>query len=157
MQLSCLLVRQPYATLIMYGKKRWEFRSYEVKKRGLIGIAASPSSILPSESNNLNCISNLMPKGCLLGTANLRTCFYITSKELVKAIGNEVKLMIHDKIVTTLDSPIGEPIEDVNHVINNKEWASWVWELNDINPIEKKIPIAKTSKSTWVEIDYDER
>lgn len=31
--IDCLIVRQPFASLIAYGMKRWEFRTYNCKKR----------------------------------------------------------------------------------------------------------------------------
>jgi len=152
--LSCLLVQQPYASLIAFGRKRWEFRSYEVKKRGTIGIAASPSSLLGTQSPSLNRVSHLFPRGVLLATGKLVNCFYATGSDLKKAKTQPVTLNIHGQEVTTLDSPIGEPQEDVEAAANSSSWESFVWELEDVKPVPKPIPIEKKSRSTWVSVDF---
>lgn len=152
--LSCLLVQQPYASLIAFGRKRWEFRSYEIKKRGTIGIAASPSSVLSTLSPSLNQVSHLFPRGVLLATAKIVNCFYATSGDLKKAMNQPVTLNIHGQEVTTLDLPIGEPQDDVNAAANSSNWESFVWELEDVKPLPNLIPIEKKSRSTWVSVDF---
>lgn len=151
--LNCLLVQQPYASLIVFGKKRWEFRSYETKKKGTIGIAASPSSVITTKSATLNAVSHLFPRGVLLGVANLANCFYVTSSDLMKAMTEPLKVSLHGHEVTTLDSPIGEPKEDVEYAAKSKYWESYAWELQDIKPLSRHIGIVKESRSTWVSVD----
>lgn len=151
--LSCLLVQQPYASLIVFGKKRWEFRSYETKKSGRIGIAASPSSVLPTRSTSLNAVSHFFPRGVLLGTAKLVNCFYVSGADLRKAMTEPVTVNIHGHEVVTLDSPIGEPREDVEKAVGSKCWESYAWELDDIKPLSKPIGIVKESRSTWVSVN----
>ena len=152
--LSCLLIQQPYASLIAFGRKRWEFRSYEIKKRGTIGIAASPSSVLSTLSPSLNQVSHLFPRGSLLATAKVVNCFYATGADLKKVMTASVTLSIHGQEVTTLDSPIGEPEEDVEAAANSSTWESFVWELEDVNPVPSPIPVEKKSRSTWVSVDF---
>jgi hypothetical protein len=151
--LDCLLVQQPYASLIAFGKKRWEFRSYETKKRGLIGIAASPSSVLMTRDRLLNSVSNSFPRGILLATANIVNCFYVTGTDLKKAMTEPVKVSVHGHDIYTLDSPIGEPLEDVALAVDSNYWESFVWELAGIKPAENQIMIEKKSRSTWVTIE----
>lgn len=151
--LNCLLIQQPYASLIVFGKKRWEFRSYETRKRGRIGIAASPSSVLTTKSKSLNTVSHLFPRGVLLGTANLVNCFYVTASDLKKAMTNPVAINIHGHEVLTLDSPIGEPMEDVEEAVSSNYWESYVWRLEDIKPLSNPISIVRKSRSTWVLVD----
>src|SRR2546425_522823 len=62
-KLDCLIVQQPYASLIASGFKRWEFRGYETKKTGEIGIAASNSQPLQTKNLELNRIRYLLPTG----------------------------------------------------------------------------------------------
>jgi hypothetical protein len=154
--LDCLLVQQPYASLIAFGKKCWEFRSYETKKRGLIGIAASPSSVLLTRSSSLNSVSHLFPRGVLLATANIVNCFYVTGADLKKAMKEPIKINLHGHEISTLDSPIGEPLEDVRFAAESDSWESFVWELSEIRPINTQIPVIKESRSTWVKINYHE-
>lgn len=154
--LRCLLVQQPYASLIAFGRKRWEFRSYETEKRGTIGIAASPSSVLSTLSSSMNSVSHLFPRGVLLATAKLVNCFYITGTDLKKAMTEPVALNVHGQEITTLDSPIGEPREDVEAAANSSSWESFVWELEDVKPVPITILIEKKSRSTWVSVDFEE-
>jgi hypothetical protein len=155
--LSCLLVQQPYASLIAFGKKRWEFRSYETKKRGLIGIAASPSSVLLTQNRSLNSVSHLFPRGVLLATANIVNCFYATGADLKKAMTEPINLTVHGHDISTLDSPIGEPLEDVVLASNSDSWESYVWELADVKPVANQIPVEKKSRSTWVIVELEDR
>ena len=154
--LRCLLVQQPYASLIAFGRKRWEFRSYETEKRGTIGIAASPSSVLSTLSPSINSVSHLFPRGVLLATAKLVNCFYITGSDLKKAMTEPVALNVHGQEITTLDSPIGEPGEDVEAAVNSSNWESFVWELEDVKPVPSTILLEKKSRSTWVSVDFEE-
>jgi len=151
--LSCLLVQQPYASLIAFGRKRWEFRSYEIKRRGLIGIAASPSSVFPTMSPELNKISDTFPRGVVLATAELVNCFFVTANDLKKHMNPLVNVSLHGREITTLDSPIGEPENDVRAAANDTSWQSFVWELENIKPLKTPIPIVKSSKSTWVRVE----
>jgi len=57
----CLIVRQPYASLIAYGCKKWEFRSYNSTKRGTIAIASSRGTALKTASNELNAVAKHFP------------------------------------------------------------------------------------------------
>lgn len=155
--LDCLLVQQPYASLIAFGKKRWEFRSYETKKRGVIGISASPSSILLTHNRSLNSASNLFPRGVLLATANIVNCFYATGADLKKAMTELIKINVHGHEIYTLDSPIGEPLEDVQLAADSDSWESYVWELNEVKPVITQIPVIKKFRSTWVKVDYKDR
>ena len=154
--LSCLLVQQPYASLIAFGRKRWEFRSYETKKRGRIGVAASPSSALDTMSPSLNRVSHLFPRGMFLGTAELVNCFYVTGADLKRVMTEPVALKIHGHEIATLDSPIGEPKEDVDSASNSDSWESFVWQLEEVKPVSNPVHIVKNSRSTWALVDFDE-
>jgi len=155
--LNCLLVQQPYASLIVFGQKRWEFRSYEVKRRGTIGIAASPSSVLSTRDAELNKVSQILPRGVVLGTAELVNCFYAIGRDLEKYAQQTVRVSLHGKDVVTLGAPIGEPQADVSEAIKNPNWSSFVWEFENIKPLEVPISIVKSSMSTWVRIDLNSR
>jgi len=150
--LDCLLVQQPYASLIAFGRKRWEFRSYSVKRRGLIGIAASPSSVLPTKDPELNRVSQSFARGVMLARAHLVDCFFVTSIDLKKQIRSRVKVSLHGHDIVTLDAPIGEPEADVREASNSPSWASYVWQFEDVEPLNIPIPIVKSSRSTWTRV-----
>src|SRR5437764_490987 len=93
--MQCLIVRQPYASLIAFGKKRWEFRNREIKKRGLVGIAASPNEPYRTWSDELNRVAPLFPRGVVLATAEMITSFYITGQDLKAVLTEPIEVMLH--------------------------------------------------------------
>lgn len=151
-KIECLIVRQPYASLISFGKKRWEFRRYDTKKRGRIGIAAAAGEPWYTLTLSLNKLSNLMPRGVVLATAELINTFYITNRELKEIQCGTVKINLQGKEIITLDEPIGEPPKDVEIARNNERWESFVWVLNNVEQLQKPIPFKGKSGSTWVEV-----
>lgn len=153
MILDCLIVQQPYASLIAYGKKRWEFRNYDTKKTGLIGIAASPSQNLPTLNHKLNAAAINFPKGVVLATAELATSFFATSSDLEAVLTEPIKLTIHNHEFLLFDEPIGEPIEDVKGAISKKNWKSNAWLLENVKPLSKPIPFERRGQSTWIKVD----
>ena len=151
--LDCLIIQQPYASLIAYGKKRWEFRNYDTKKSGLIGIAASPSKNLSTLNPNLNVAAIHFPKGVVLATAELETSFFVTSSDLELVYTDPVKLSIHNNEFLLCDGPLGEPVEDIQHAINTKNWKSNAWLLENIKPLDNPITFTRQGPSTWVKVD----
>jgi hypothetical protein len=148
-QLECLIVRQPYASLIASGYKRWEFRSYDTKKDGTIGIAASNTDPLRTKNNDLNRIIHLLPRGVVLATAKLATSFFVTSEDLKQFIGEPKKVVLSGNEIMTLGEPLGEPIEDVTAAVKNTQWQSFCWLLEDVKPLSKSIPFERDSQSTF--------
>lgn len=148
------MIRQPYASLVAYGKKRWEFRSYEVKKRGTIGIASSPNPPYSTKNNALNVAATNFPRGLLLATAELVNCFYVTATDLQKAMTKPIELQLHGHRVLTLDSPIGEPEEDVESAANSTMWESYAWEIEKVQPLTTQVAVSTQSRSTWAYVDY---
>jgi hypothetical protein len=96
-KLSCLIVRQPYASLIAFGKKRWEFRSYNTERRGAMGIAASHGRPWITACPDLNEILHLMPRGVVLATCELKSSFLVTSKDLENSKDNQLKQIFMGK------------------------------------------------------------
>lgn len=150
--MTCLLVRQPYASLLAYGRKRWEFRSYDVKKRGQIAIAASPSEPLRTHNDKLNSILHLLPRGRVLALANLTASFYVTRSDLEKNLTPPVTVDIHGHDILTADEPLGEPVEDIQNAIGNREWESFAWLIEQVRIVEKLVPISRVAASTWTKV-----
>lgn len=153
MLLDCLIVQQPYASLIAFGKKRWELRSYETKKEGLIGIAASPSHDMRTRNAQLNYISPSFPKGVVLATAELITSFYVTSEDLKVSITEPVKTTIHGHELFLHGEPLGEPVEDVQHAIDDKKWNSYAWLLENVKPLKEYVKFERTGMSPWIQVE----
>ena len=152
--LNCLLIRQPYASLIAFGRKRWEFRSYYVQKRGTIGIAASPNPPYSTKSIPMNSASLDFPRGYLLATAELVNCIFVTASDLRRAMTAPIELELHGHKVTTLDSPVGEPEEDVRSAANSPSWESYAWEFENVHPLDSQILVTSRTRSTWTSVNY---
>jgi hypothetical protein len=155
-RLDCLIIQQPYASLIAFGKKRWEFRSYDCKKREKIGIAASTAPALRTFSSELNRIAGLLPRGVVLAIADLTNSFFVTVSDLKRNLKADVKVNLHSYEITTIDQPIGEPREDVERAIRSLTWESYVWDIENVRALKTPIPFFRKSRSTWVKVDIPE-
>lgn len=151
--LQCLVVAQPYASLIANGYKRWEFRSYDSKRTGKIGIAASGAEPWPTKNVDLNKISYLLPRGVVIATAELVTSFFVTSEDLKKKITMPVQVELHGVHIATCGEPIGEPLEDVNAAIADRNWRSFAWFLEKVKPLDPPVPFERNGRSTWITVD----
>lgn len=69
MQVKCLSIRQPYASLILSGQKPLEFRSWPTNYRGPLFIA---SAMTPERDEPF--FSPDLPRGVILGCADLIDC-----------------------------------------------------------------------------------
>lgn len=71
-----LTVKQPWATLIVEGIKKYEFRSWKTKYRGEVlihaGLSEEKEEIKKFESLNLN-----FPKGKIIGIVNIVDCLLL--------------------------------------------------------------------------------
>jgi hypothetical protein len=153
-KIDCLIVRQPYASLIAYGSKRWEFRTYNCEKRDIICIASSRNNPLKTGDPFLNSVSNSFPRGFVLAFGILVDSFLVTSKDLKKAFRGEETLTIHGHKITTASKPIGEPIADILQAISDKNWKMYAWVFRDITPLKTIVPLKNTNGgSTWTKVE----
>ena len=145
----CLLVRQPYASLIAYGLKRAEFRKYPTKIRGPIGIAASKGASLKTQTESLNGVSNSWPRGVVLAKATLvRTEFWDITR-LRECIKPQREISVHNTKISIYDSPLGEPVEDVDAAIKTYSWQSWAWILDNVVALDHPVQYSHSGRSTW--------
>ena len=85
--MKVLTIKQPWATLIMQGDKKFEFRSWQTKYRGELLIHAGKSIDKVAMERLKKYIPNEIPTGVILGKVNLVDCIKITpevKKELLK-------------------------------------------------------------------------
>ena len=77
--MKVISIKQPWASLIINGYKKYEFRTWKTKYRGEILIHASKSFdkklIEYFSEYNLD-----YPTGCIIGKVNLNNCIPITEK-----------------------------------------------------------------------------
>lgn len=151
--LDCLIIRQPFASLIVFGVKRWEFRSYASDKRGTIAIAASKAPPLRTSDAKLNQAAiNRFPRGVVLGTARVMGSHLITSKELQTRFRCCQQVTIHGLEFLVASEPLGEPPDDIRMALSRKGWRSFVWELDNVKPLAAPIEYLPAHGSTWTKV-----
>src|SRR5712691_11082315 len=73
-RLRALSIRQPYAELIMLGKKKIEYRSKPTKIRGLVYVYASMTPGHIGDFERLQLKPGDLPTGVLIGTVEVVGC-----------------------------------------------------------------------------------
>ena len=77
--MKALTIKEPWATLIIDGYKKYEFRSWKTKYRGKIlihaGMSLEKDMLKKFENYNLEC-----SKGQIIGEANLTDCILVDEK-----------------------------------------------------------------------------
>lgn len=125
--MKVLTIKQPYASLIAHGFKKYEFRTWKTKYRGELYIHAGKSTV--KEKMKLLSDYNLeYPNGYIIAKVNLVDCILVDEKM------NEELKKENDKVYT--------------HNYTN----SYAWVLKDVEIL--KNPIKVNGKlSIW---NYDE-
>lgn len=82
--MKVLTIKQPWATLIMQGYKRFEFRSWQTKYRGQLLIHAGKSIDKEAMKRLEKYIPEEMPLGKILGKVNLSNCIKTTPEFFVE-------------------------------------------------------------------------
>lgn len=125
--MKALTIKEPWASLIIEGYKKYEFRSWKTNYRGKILIHAGMScdkNILDKFKNyNINCMS-----GAIIGEANIVDCIKVDDEF-------QKKLLDIDPIVYGRS----------NHVSN------YAWKLDDVVRYDKPMYV-KGKLGLW---NYD--
>lgn len=124
--MKVITVKQPFASLIAYGIKEYEFRTWKTKYRGEILIHAGKGidkkAMKKFEHLNLD-----YPSGCIIAKANLTDCIKIDDN--ARSMLNEKNPLVYSSI------------------INDKKWNGYGFKLENI---EKTKPIYINGKlSLW--------
>lgn len=156
-ELDCLIIRQPFASLIAFGLKRWEFRSKNTRKRGKICIASARGKPLRTGDQYLNNISSFFPRGFVLATADLSDSYLATSENLKKITYAEETIKIHGYTFKTTPEPFGEPLSDLKASVMDKKWKNYIWAMENVIPFKKMLPLKNGNNSIWTKVELDEK
>lgn len=117
--MKVITVKQPWASLIAEGYKKYEFRTWNTKYRGDIlihaGINIDKEAMKRFEHYNLD-----YPTGCIIAKATLTDSIYVDD-EFVKTIG-PTNLLVY------------------KNIINKGDWNGYGFKLENIKKINP-IPI----------------
>ena len=129
--MKVLTIKQPWATLIMQGNKRFEFRSWQTKYRGELLIHAGKGIDKEAVKRLANYLPQELPQGKILGKVTLVDCRKMTpelKEELLKENSD-----IYTK--SSFQENYGWQLEDVNvfnEPIDAKGHLSlWVYDLEN--------------------------
>ena len=129
--MKVLTIKQPWATLIMQGDKRFEFRSWQTKYRGDLLIHAGKGIDKEAMKRLAKYIPEDMPTGKILGKVNLVDCIKMSPdfKEKLLKENSEIytKSSFQENYGWQLDN-----VEVFDELIEAKGHLS-LWEFNDLN------------------------
>lgn len=114
--MKALTIKEPWASLIVNGYKKYEFRSWKTNYRGKILIHAG-MSIEKDMLGNIKDYNIEINKGAIIGEADLADCILV-NEEFDEELRN-----------------IDEIVYGNNHINN------YAWKLENIKKYDKPIPI----------------
>ena len=123
--MKALTIKQPWATLIMQGDKRFEFRSWQTKYRGELLIHAGKGIDKPAMIRLKKYLPEELPLGKILGKVKLVDCIKMSPEF------KEMLLKENDDIYT--DSSFKE---------------NFGWQVSDVEVFDEPIE-AKGQLSLW--------
>jgi len=127
--MKVITIKQPYATLIAKGLKKYEFRTWKTKYRGEILIHAG-KGIDKEAMKKFSEYNFEYPSGCIIAKVMITDCIKVTD-EFRKELKKENPLVY-------------------SNIINNKEYNGYGFKIEKVEEIE---PIEINGKlSLW---DYD--
>ena len=129
--MKVLTIKQPWASLIMQGDKRFEFRSWQTKYRGELLIHAGEGIDKDAMKRLAKYLPENIPLGKILGKVKLVDCIKMTPefKEMLLKENNEIytKSSFEENYGWQLKDVevFKEPIEAKGHL------SLWEYEINE--------------------------
>ncbi len=131
--MKVITIKQPFASLIAEGYKKYEFRTWKTKYRGDILIHAGKgidkAAMKKFESFNLS-----YPTGCIIAKAKLSDCVFIDS-DMKQKLKQENSLVY-------------------SGVVNDDDWEGFGFYLENIEKID---PISINGKLSLWDYPYEEK
>lgn len=140
--MRAVTIRQPWATLIALGEKRFETRSWATKHRGAIAIHAGKAvdkkacahpAIKTILSKHGYSTPNDLPIGAVIATGVLMDCWQSFTQEAQVVLESAGRI----KNINAFEECVGDYTE-----------GRYAWELDQMNILQKPIP-AKGYLSLW--------
>lgn len=126
--MKVITIKQPFASLIAYGLKEYEFRTWKTKYRGEIYIHAG-KGIDKTAMKRYEYLNLDYPSGCIIAKANLTDCIYIDSN--MKDILRKKDDKVYYGIIHSKEEEYGfklENIERIEPIIINGQLGIWNYE-----------------------------
>lgn len=113
--MKVLTIKQPWASLIMLGYKKYEFRSWKTKYRGTILIHAGKSVNKEAVKRLKKYLPEDLPKGKILGKVDIVDC-----------------IKIDDNIKNNI-------INENNDIYSNLSVDEYAWKLDNVQELKDNI------------------
>lgn len=130
--MKVITIKQPFATLIAEGLKKYEFRTWKTKYRGEIFIHAGKGidkkAMKKFEQYHLE-----YPSGCIIAKANLCDCIKI-DEDARKMLSRENPFIY-------------------SNIIEHTEWEEYGFKMENVTKIK---PISTNGKLSLWDYDYNE-
>ena len=126
--MKVLTIKQPYASLIIEGYKKYEFRSWKTKYRGELlihaGLGVDKEAMKRFEYLNLD-----YPKGKIIAKCNLTDCLLVDDK--LKKELKELDPIVYKGAINYTEEEYGFKLENIKKIspIEAKGKLSF-WEYN---------------------------
>ena len=114
--MKCLTLKQPWATLVAEGIKKYEFRSWKTKYRGKILIHAG-AGIDKKEMKKFEKLNFDFPSKKILAVVEIEDCL-------------EIDTALNEKIIS-----------ENNIAYGNKNRSGYAWKLTNIKKIDYDVEI----------------
>ena len=135
--MKAITIKQPWASLIALGEKKFETRSWQTKHRGQIAIHAGKSFDKKAfetfaevfKEYGIKTVDEL-PVGAVIGTVNLIDCHKVINEFLIEA------------------STTGPNIRGREFYFGDYTEGRYAWELSNLQVLAEPVP-AKGKLSLW--------
>ncbi|WP_368653744.1 ASCH domain-containing protein [Ornithinibacillus sp. 4-3] len=164
--MKAITIKQPWATLIAIGAKKFETRSWQTKYRGPIAIHAGKTididachdkSIIEALNKVGIFLTNDLPTGAIIAIAELKKCWSI-----VHHPGTDVDIAKTIQVGGELNVPRKHPdfhkyIVPTEEEVDFGDWTPgrYAWELDNVQKLNIPVP-AKGKLSLWEWEEYSE-
>lgn len=115
--MKVLTIKEPWATLIIEGYKKYEFRSWKTKYRGKILIHAG-MSLERDNAKRFKDYNLEYSKGAIIGEAEIVDCIFVTKE-------------------------VNDELRKINPLVYGKSGhvEKYAWKLDNVKKYDKPIPV----------------
>lgn len=131
MGMKTITIKQPFASLIAEGLKKYEFRTWRTKYRGEVLIHAG-KSVDKKAMEKFRHLNLEYPTGCIIAKAAISDCVFIDS-DMKKKLNKEDPLVY-------------------SGVVKDIEWKGYGFKLENVEKVE---PIYINGKLSLWDYPYD--
>lgn len=130
--MKVITIKQPYASLIAEGLKRYEFRTWRTRYRGQILIHAG-KSVDKKAMKKFSCYHLQYPTGCIIAKAVITDCVYVDNilRKKLQAENPLVYSGVVDDLSWNGYGFLLENVEKIDAISVNGKLSLWDYPYED--------------------------